>query len=444
MSRSRRASAAACSSQPRRVPVKPWSSSSGRPARVADRPAARRRRRRCRSRQDRQRPRRRPRASRGARRSELGRCAARGPGRPAGRSSRRWPPPGRPCADATVLAAERRRRSARHRRRGASRTAARSARAARARATSGCAWGRNEKMPPPSLSTSTIVADRSWRRAATSALRSCRNDTSPTTSATGPAAAAADPSAVDTTPSMPFAPRFETDRIAAAVDGSQPSRSRTGIELPAHSTAPSGQRVRERRRTARPRTARRARSSQPPSRGASAARSASSQSRSRLPSAGAAVPRRIGERVRGRARRRHGRTSPAAAPARSSRRRLDDDLRRPRVRSAARASAWTSASPRPDDEVRACASVQRPGPHELVRRARRRSDRSCGPRAEAGQRIGEDRVAGRPRRVAAMASGSTGRRRGPATMRPRAAGRGAPRARRARPRRGPAARRRRS
>ena len=102
------------------------------------------------------------------------------------------------------------------------------------------AWGRNEKMPPPSLLTRTIVADRSWSFAATSALRSWRNDRSPTTSATGPAATAADPSIVDTTPSIPFAPRFERTVIARSVDGSQPSMSRTGIEFPAHSVDPSG------------------------------------------------------------------------------------------------------------------------------------------------------------------------------------------------------------
>ena len=95
-------------------------------------------------------------------------------------------------------------------------------------------------MPPPSLLTRTIVADRPWSFAATSALRSWRNDRSPTTSATGPAATAADPSIVDTTPSIPFAPRFERTVIARSVDGSQPSMSRTGIELPAHSVDPSG------------------------------------------------------------------------------------------------------------------------------------------------------------------------------------------------------------
>ncbi len=109
------------------------------------------------------------------------------------------------------------------------------------------AWGRNEKMPPPSLLTRTIVADSPWSFAATSALRSWRNDRSPTTSATGAAATAAEPSAVDTTPSIPLAPRFERTVIARSVDGSQPSMSRTGIEFPAHSVDPSGRAAGERR-----------------------------------------------------------------------------------------------------------------------------------------------------------------------------------------------------
>ncbi len=63
---------------------------------------------------------------------------------------------------------------------------------------------------------------------------------SPTTRATGPSATAADPSAVETTPSMPLAPRLERTVMARSVDGSQASMSRTGMELAAHSTAPSG------------------------------------------------------------------------------------------------------------------------------------------------------------------------------------------------------------
>ncbi len=90
---------------------------------------------------------------------------------------------------------------------------------ARPRATSVDACGRNEKIPPPSLSIRTIVADRPWSRAATSALRSCRNDTSPTTSATGPTSAAAAPRAVETTPSMPFAPRLDSGRMDVAAAG---------------------------------------------------------------------------------------------------------------------------------------------------------------------------------------------------------------------------------
>ncbi len=63
---------------------------------------------------------------------------------------------------------------------------------------------------------------------------------SPTTRATGPSATAAEPSAVETTPSIPFAPRLERTVIARSVEGSQASMSRTGMELDAQRTAPSG------------------------------------------------------------------------------------------------------------------------------------------------------------------------------------------------------------
>ena len=61
--------------------------------------------------------------------------------------------------------------------------------------------------------------------AAASALRSWRKLTSPMTSATGPPATAADPSAVDTTPSMPLAPRLERTVMALGVEGSQAGRA---------------------------------------------------------------------------------------------------------------------------------------------------------------------------------------------------------------------------
>ena len=52
------------------------------------------------------------------------------------------------------------------------------------------------------------------------------------------AAAIAEPIAVETTPSMPFAPRLACGSMDRSVRGSHPSRSRTGIEFPAHRIAP--------------------------------------------------------------------------------------------------------------------------------------------------------------------------------------------------------------
>ena len=64
-------------------------------------------------------------------------------------------------------------------------------------------------MPPPSLSTTTMVRS-SWRtRNAMSAFVSWRNATSPMSNAVGrEGSASAMPTAVDVTPSMPFAPRL--------------------------------------------------------------------------------------------------------------------------------------------------------------------------------------------------------------------------------------------
>ncbi len=50
------------------------------------------------------------------------------------------------------------------------------------------------------------------------------------------------PSAAETTPSIPFAPRLASGRIALGPAGSHASMSRTGIELPAHTIPPSGRR----------------------------------------------------------------------------------------------------------------------------------------------------------------------------------------------------------
>ena len=99
-------------------------------------------------------------------------------------------------------------RSARPRCRAASRTAARSA---AGRPTSG---RDRDRLRQEREDAAAVVVDEhdgqadALSRAVTRAPRSCRNETSPTTSTTGPPATAAEPSAVETTPSMPFAPRL--------------------------------------------------------------------------------------------------------------------------------------------------------------------------------------------------------------------------------------------
>ena len=277
-------------------------------------------------------------------------------------------------------------RSARRRCRGASRTAPRSARAARPSGASVVACGRNEKIPPPSLSTRTIVADRPCSRAATRALRSCRNETSPTTSATGPASAAAAPSAVDTTPSMPFAPRLDSGRIARSLAG-QPV-----VHVPhRHAVAgpqqrPVGQRRRRAPRTAGPRTARRA---PPPPRATSAAprrRPDRPSHQPRRPSARRGRGRRCRARLEGirqgvRRRRRVGvdegrRDDRRVAPAAVT---VDDDLRRaPSVRAGV--SIGFEVGVAPNRITRSGRWASRHGPGRTRWSAWPTTcDRSCGP-----------------------------------------------------------------
>ena len=213
---------------------------------------------------------------------------------------------------------------------------------------------------------------------------------------------------------MPFAPRFERTVIARSVDGSQPSRSRTGIELPAHSTAPSG--------SAAARAGNGA-----PSNGSS---SAASQ-RVHRPGGGTlrvdpvAGPRRAADvRPEPHRQRASGRggvgvderggeqrgLAPAAVavdhdqPGPDPLEQLEDRLRR-RHRAG------------PDDEVRPMGVDPRPGRTSWSARLTTR-DRSCGPvrSPDSGSaRIGKPVARARP----ASAAGSSGSSSGPATMRPR-------------------------
>ena len=70
--------------------------------------------------------------------------------------------------------------------------------------------GRKEKMPPPSLSTTTMRTSSPRPASAARADESCTSATSPISTAVGAPVAAATPIAVAMTPSMPFAPRLAT------------------------------------------------------------------------------------------------------------------------------------------------------------------------------------------------------------------------------------------
>ena len=106
------------------------------------------------------------------------------------------------------------------------------------------ACSRSEKIPPPSLLTTT--RHRSGRGSSGPSSRpgrSCRNARSPRSATAGPPPAAwcasAAPIAEDTSPSMPLAPRLASTRIPARGAMCR-SRSRTGRLDAAHSSAPAG------------------------------------------------------------------------------------------------------------------------------------------------------------------------------------------------------------
>ena len=314
-----------------------------------------------------------------------------------------------------VLAARARSRSARRRSRAASRTAPRSARAGPTRATPVGAWGRNEKIPPPSLLTSTIVADRPCssgghervevvqeRHVADDERDRARHRPRPRTRA-------------PSTRRRRSRSRRGSQRtvIARAVDGSQPSRSRTGIELPAHSSAPSGSDVGRARRTAAPSNG-----------SSSAAQPAVHRARrrraprraSRAPTRarrGAAARARIGQRPGGRAASAWtnvGGQERGLAPAAVA-------VDRRRARAARRSSSWrigleVGIAPKRMTRSGRCASIH--GPGRTSWSARLTTLRPVvRPARSAGQRVGEDREAGRARRGRRAPRAAPGRRPGP-------------------------------
>ena len=253
-------------------------------------------------------------------------------------------------------------------------------------------------MPPPSLSTRTIVADRPWRRAATSAFRSCRNDTSPTTSATGPTSAAAAPSAVETTPSMPFAPRFDSGRMARALAG-QPVvhvADRHAVAGPQERAV--GQELAEDARTAGLRTPRRAPRRRPASRRERRPRPGPPRTRlaPRRRSRAAPPPAScVRERVRG-----GGRVGLDERRRDDRRVAPDRGRRRPRSGRASRVSSRVSIGfevvVAPNRMTRSGRWASSHGPGRTRWSAwLSTNERSCGPHRDARQRVGGDREAGR-------------------------------------------------
>ena len=179
------------------------------------------------------RPGRTPRRGGAGRRSPRGRCARRRSWcarRPARAAARRGTSRRRPRAPS---------RSRRARRRGRSRARAAS-RCARRTPSPSRAAGRKWKMPPPSLSISTITSFRPSREAASRPPMSWASATSPISSTTGPRPAAATPNAVETVPSIPFAPRLDSTRNGVSRAGKNVSTSRIGIEEATTSVASAG------------------------------------------------------------------------------------------------------------------------------------------------------------------------------------------------------------
>src|SRR5438105_3716435 len=96
------------------------------------------------------------------------------------------------------------------------------------------ATGRNWKMPPPSLFTTTTSNGIPSRLAARRPDKSCRSARSPSSTAVDRSVAAAAPSALEMIPSIPLTPRFERTRARPLV--AQASTSRTGMLLETNSS----------------------------------------------------------------------------------------------------------------------------------------------------------------------------------------------------------------
>ena len=126
-------------------------------------------------------------------------------------------------------------------RRGSPRCARRAALGSAARAIAVSATGRKSKMPPPSLSSSTIVSFKCEPRARLAGHR-CRTRVPRRRSAARPdrRPAAARRRREETVPSIPLAPRLHSTRGGSVRAGQNVSMSRTGIEEATNNVACSG------------------------------------------------------------------------------------------------------------------------------------------------------------------------------------------------------------
>ena len=186
--------------------------------------------------------------------------------------------------------------------------------------------------------------------------------------------------------------------------------SRTGMRAAGPQDRAVGQELAEERRTARPRTARRALGDpgQPAAQRAvggavgrqpAVAASALGRRRAQAAAATAAAPPARGHR-RARARRAASAWTNVAgriAPARASRRRRRRRRAPGGAPRAAPGAAWTSGiAPKRSDELRQVRVAPRSrAASEHGRRGRATRDRSCGAAADQRERVGHDRVAGR-------------------------------------------------
>src|SRR5260370_14912118 len=102
------------------------------------------------------------------------------------------------------------------------------------------AIGKKEEIPPPALLRRTILIDNRWRLAVSRAPKSCNSARSPASNTVGRCEAAAIPRAVETTPSIPLAPRLAKTLSRLELEGAKASRSRTGMLFQTTRFASSG------------------------------------------------------------------------------------------------------------------------------------------------------------------------------------------------------------